>query len=75
MLRTLFMIGLMAIVGLFALKIVFGVLAGLFGVFAIVVILAIKILFWGALVYFILRIVSPSTARSLEDRFSGSTQA
>ena len=71
MLRTLFMIGLMALVGLFVLKIFFGVFAGLLGVFIVLALFALKVVIIGAIAYFILRIVSPGTARSLTDRFSG----
>lgn len=71
MLRTLFMIGLMALVGLFVLKIFFGVFAGLLAVFFILAAFALKVLIVGAIAYFIVRIVSPGTARSLTDRFSG----
>ncbi len=71
MLRTLFMIGLMALVGLFALKVFFGVFAGLLAVFFVLAGFAIKVLIIGAIAYFIIRIVSPDTARSLTDRFSG----
>jgi hypothetical protein len=71
MLRTIFMIGLFAIGGLFVLKVAFGLfgfalalLAGLLG-------LAIKIAIVGGLIYLVIRIFSPGTARRLRDRWNG----
>jgi hypothetical protein len=66
MLRTLFTIGVVAIVALYVLKfagvIVFGVLGPLLG-------LAIKVLLVGAVVYGVIRLVAPDSARRLRDRF------
>jgi len=73
MLRTLFMIGLMALVGLFVLKLFFGVFGGLLAVFFVLCMFAIKVLIIGAIAYFVIRIISPATARSLTDKFSGSS--
>lgn len=73
MLRTIFTIGLFALLGLFALKIVFGIMAGLFGVFFLLLGVAIKIAIIGGAVYLVIRIVSPSTAKQLRNKFSGST--
>lgn len=71
MLRTLFSVGLMAMVGVFALKLVFG----LFGGFVVLMLwllgIALKILIVGAVIYFVVRIISPSTARRMTDSFSG----
>lgn len=71
MLRTLFSVGLMAMVGVFLLKFVFG----LFGGFVVLMLwllgLALKILIIGACVYFVIRILSPSTAKRMTDSFSG----
>ncbi|MBI3791278.1 MAG: hypothetical protein HY275_10420 [Gemmatimonadetes bacterium] len=71
MLRTIFTIGLFALLGLFALKIVFGILGGLFGVFFVLLGFAIKIAIVGGAVYLVIRIVSPGTARRLREKFSG----
>ena len=69
MLRTLFTIGIVAIVALFVLKVVgvvvFGVLGPLLGV-------AIKVLLVGAVVYGAIRIVAPESARRLRERFDTS---
>jgi hypothetical protein len=71
MLRTLFAIGAMAILGLFALKIVFGVFGGILGLFIGLAFLAFKIVLIGGVVYVVIAIVSPSSARRLRERFSG----
>ncbi|MDA1082088.1 MAG: hypothetical protein O2973_10505 [Gemmatimonadetes bacterium] len=70
MLRTLFSVGIMAMVGVFLLKFAFG----LFGGFVVLMLwllgIALKILIVGALIYFVIRIISPSTARRMTDSFS-----
>ena len=71
MLRTVFMIGLFALLGLFALKLVFGILPVFLGLFLAVVFWALKIAFIGLLVYLAIRIFSPDTARRLREKFSG----
>ena len=72
MLRTIFMIGLCSILGLMALSLVFGILGGLIGLLFALLGFAIKIAIVGAVVYFVIRIVSPETARRLRSKFSGS---
>ena len=71
MLRTVFMIGLFALAGLFLLKML-GVLffAG-FGLLGWLFSFAIKALIIGGLVYLVIRIFSPETARKLREKFSG----
>ena len=71
MLRTLFTVGIMALVGLLLLKVVFGILPVVLGLFLGLVFLAVKILLVGAVAYVVLRIVSPGTAKRLRDRISG----
>ena len=71
MLRTLFTVGIMAIVGLFLLKFAFGILGGVLGLFMVLVFLAVKILVIGVVAYVVLRIVAPGTAKRLRDRISG----
>ena len=73
MLRTVLTIGLFAMLGLFALKLVFGILPLLLGIVWMFLVLALKIAIFGAAVYFIIRIVSPDTARRLRSRWTGST--
>lgn len=71
MLRTVFMIGLFALLGLFALKLVFGLFAALWGLLWVLLWLAIKIAAVGLVVYFVIRIVSPDTAARLRSKWSG----
>ena len=73
MLRTIFMIGLVAIGGLFLLKIAFGIL----GVFFVIMIGLLKAAMFvalvGAVLYLVIRVVSPGTAQRLRERWSGSS--
>jgi hypothetical protein len=73
MLRTIFMIGLFAVGGLFLLKLFFGV----FGVFFALLLTLLRMAIWvaivGALIYLVIRVVSPDTARRLRERWSGTT--
>jgi len=71
MLRTIFMIGLFAVLGLFALSFVFGILKGLFALFLVLLGWAIKIAIIGLIFYLIIRIVSPDTARRLREKWAG----
>ncbi len=66
MLRTLFTVGLIALAGLVALKLVFGLLGPLVSLLFWLLGAAIKVLLIGAVVYFILRVVSPATAEKVE---------
>jgi hypothetical protein len=73
MLRTVLTIGIFAMLGLFALNLIFNVLPVVLGIIAYFVVLALKIALFGAAVYFVIRIVSPDTARRLRSRWSGTT--
>lgn len=73
MLRTIFMIGLFAIGGLFLLKLFFGVFGVFFGLMLGLLGLAIKIAIFGALIYLVVRIFSPDTARRMRERWSGTS--
>ena len=68
MIRTVFMIGIVALLGMFLLGKVFGTAMVL--TFWLVG-LAVKILVVGAIIYLVIRVVSPETARRLRSRFSG----
>lgn len=70
MLATIFMIGLFALAGLFLFKLVFGLGLGLLGW---LIGLAIKALIFGAVIYLVIRIFSPETARRLREKFSGTS--
>ena len=71
MLRTIFMIGLFAVGGLFVLRLVFGLFGALLGIFGGLLGLAIKVAIVGAVIYLLIRIFSPDTARKLREKWSG----
>jgi hypothetical protein len=73
MLRTIFMIGLFAIGGLFVLKLFFGVFGVLFALLIKLLGMAIWIAIVGALIYLVIRLISPDTARRLREKWSGTT--
>jgi len=73
MLRTIFMIGLFAVLGLFALKLFFGILPVVLGMFFGLIKLALFIACVGLIIYVAIRIFSPDTARKLRERWSGSS--
>ena len=75
MLRTVFMVGIFALLGLFALKLVFGILGGLLGLFMVLLGVAIKIALVGGALYLVVRVISPSSARRLREKFSGTTSS
>ncbi len=71
MLRTLFTVGLIAMFGLVALKVVFGLLGPLVGLLFMLVGFAIRVLLIGAVLYFVVRVISPSTAERIERAVRG----
>jgi hypothetical protein len=71
MLRTVFMIGLFAILGLFLLNIAFGLFKFLFALLIVLFWWALKIALVGLVIYLIIRIVSPDTAHRLRSRWTG----
>jgi hypothetical protein len=73
MLRTVFLIGIFAVLGLFALGFVFSIFGVVMSIAAVLLGFALKALVLGAVVYFVIRVVSPETARRLRSRFSGSS--
>jgi hypothetical protein len=73
MLRTIFSIGLFAVLGLIALKFIFGIFGVAVALFMWLLFAAIKVAIVALIVYFIIRIVSPETARKLRERWSGTT--
>ena len=72
MLRTVFTIGLFALLGLFVLNLAFQVLPMLIGLVMFVLGIALKIALLGLLIYVVIRIFSPETARRMRERWSGS---
>ena len=73
MLRTIFTIGLFALLGVFALNLLFGVLGFLFALLKVFLFLAVKVAIVGLVIYLIIRIASPDTARKMRERWSGSS--
>ena len=73
MLRTIFSIGLFALLGLFILKLVFNILPWFFALLFALLGLAVKIALIGAVIYLVVRIFSPDTARRMREKFSGSS--
>jgi hypothetical protein len=71
MLRTLFTVGLIAMLGLVALKLVFGLLGPLVGLLFMLIGFAIRVVLIGAVIYFVIRVVSPSTAERIEKAIRG----
>lgn len=73
MFRNVFALGLSAIIGVVALKLVFGIAGGLlgavFGIFLWIVSLAIRVALAGLLIYLVLLVLSPETARRMRRRF------
>ena len=72
MLRTVFTIGLFALLGLFVLNLAFAVLPMLIGGVMFVLGIAFKIALLGLAIYVLVRIFSPDTARRMRERWSGS---
>ncbi len=72
MLRTVFTIGLFALLGLFALNLAFQVLPMVIGLLMGLLGIALKIALFGLVVYVLIRIFSPETARRMRERWSGS---
>jgi hypothetical protein len=67
MMRTIFTIGLFAVLGVFALRMVFGILPWLFAILFGLVGWAIKILIIGLIIYAVIRIFSPDSARKMRN--------
>ena len=69
--RTFVAIAVVALVGWIAIKVVFGVAGGLIGILLSVAWLALKILLVVGLVYWMLTVFSPETARKMKDALKG----
>jgi hypothetical protein len=72
MLRTILTIGLFAVLGFVALGFLFNIFTVLIGIAIWLLAVAIKIAVVGLVIYVIIRIVSPETARRMRERWSGS---
>ena len=71
MLRAIFMIGLIAMLGLFAVGMVFKLFGGVLALTFFLVAVALKVLIVGGLLYFGIRVLSPGTAQRIRERFAG----
>jgi hypothetical protein len=72
MFRTVMAVGAMAIIGIIALKLIFGVFGALVGLFLVLCFWALKIAIIGFIIYFIIRVLSPDTAKRIKENFSRS---
>ena len=72
MLRTILKIGLFAVLGMVALGFLFNIFTWLIQIALFLLVLAIKIAIIGLVIYVVIRIVSPETARRMRERWSGS---
>ncbi|MBA2686879.1 MAG: hypothetical protein H0U64_02140 [Gemmatimonadaceae bacterium] len=69
MLRTIFFIGIAAMLGLFVISFAFKILGGLFGIAFVLGAIAIKVAVIGLIGYVAIRVLSPGTARRLRERW------
>ncbi len=69
MLRTIFFIGLAAMLGLFALSVLFKIFGFAIGLLFVLGALALKVAVVGLIGYVAIRILSPGTARRLRERW------
>ena len=73
MLRTILMTGVMVMLGIFALGFVFKIFGGLIALTFVLLGFAVKALIVGGIAYLAIRIVSPSTAQRLRNKWSGTS--
>lgn len=73
MIRTIFLTGLFAVLGFMALSFVFKIFMGLIGVMIGLLFIALKIAAVGFVLYLLLRIFAPDTARRMRASWSGSS--
>jgi hypothetical protein len=73
MLRTIFVVGALALLGLVALQLVFGLMGPLVSLLFWLVGLAFKVAVLGVVGYVVIRLVSPATAQRLKARWGGRT--
>lgn len=73
MLRTIFLTGLFAVLGFMALSFVFKIFLGLVGVLIGLLFVALKIAAVVFVLYLIIRIFAPDTARRMRERWSGNS--
>ncbi len=71
MLRTVIVIGLLAVLGWTLLPVALGLVGGLLGLAISVLLFLVRAALVGLVIYGIVRLVSPETARRWRERFSG----
>jgi uncharacterized membrane protein len=69
--RTFATVAVIALVGWIAFKLVFGVAGGIVGILLSLAWLLLKILLVVGIVYWVLSVFSPETARKMKDAFKG----
>jgi hypothetical protein len=69
--RTIFVVGAVALLGLVALRVVFGLMGSLVALLFWLVGLAFQVAVLGLIGYVVLRVVSPATADRLKARWGG----
>ncbi len=69
MLPNLLKIGVVAVLGLFALKIVFGLLGPLVALLLVLLGVALKVALIGGVAYVVVRVISPDTAKRITGAF------
>jgi hypothetical protein len=73
MIRAAFRIAIVALIAWFAIRMVFGFAGGLMGMLLGLAWLALKILLVVGLVYWLLTVFSPETAKKMKDSMRGET--
>jgi hypothetical protein len=71
MLRNAFAIAVAVVIGACALRLVSGVVGGVLGLLIALAWVALKILIFVGVAYFVLSIISPDTARKVRERVGG----
>ena len=71
MIRTVFSIAVVGLIAYIALKLVFGVAGGLLGLLITLAWFALKVALVVGLVYWLLTVFSPETARKMRDALRG----
>ena len=71
--RTFAAVAIISLLGWIAVKIVFGVAGGIVGLLLSIAWLALKILLVAGIVYWVISVFSPETARKMKDAIKGET--
>ena len=71
--RTFAAVAIISLLGWIAIKIVFGVAGGIVGLLLSIAWLALKVLLVAGIVYWVVSVFSPETARKMKDAIRGET--